>query len=332
MNILVTGGAGYIGSHMVHYLVPRKHRVVILDNLSTGHELLIHPDALFINGDINNKSFVENLLRSYEIEAVIHFAAFIRVDESVSNPMKYYNNNTFGTLQLIEACHNIGVPRFIFSSTAAVYGNGSDDPITEKFPTNPLNPYGQSKLMSEKILADIANLGTIRYAILRYFNVAGAHNDSDIGQISNNSTHLIKVAAETAQGKRPEMFINGTDYSTSDGTCIRDYIHVQDLVGAHMCALHFLSSGGESGIYNLGYGHGSSVNEVINSMKKVSGRDFKVSEGPRRPGDGRQLVADSTKAKQVLQWKPQFDNLDLICNSALNWEISLGSGLEDKLI
>lgn len=325
MKVLVTGGAGYIGSHMVHYLIKQNHRVVILDNLSTGHEILLNPQATFIKGDIGNKSLVENLLRTYEIEAVFHFAAFIRVEESVSNPAKYYNNNTVGTLQLLEACHNAGVPRFIFSSTAAVYGNGSDEPISEKFPTQPLNPYGQSKLMSEKILADIASLGTIRYAILRYFNVAGAYTDSNIGQISQNATHLIKVAAETAIGKRSQMSIHGTDYATKDGTCIRDYIHVQDLVGAHMCALHFLSAGGESGIYNLGYGHGSSVREVVNSMKKISGKDFTVIEGPRRAGDGLQLIADSNKAKSLLKWKPQFDNLDLICNSALNWEIYLES-------
>jgi UDP-glucose 4-epimerase len=327
MKILVTGGAGYVGSHMAHYLIKQNHKVVILDNLSTGHEILIHPEAIFIKGDIGNKSTVENLLRTYEIEAVFHFAAFIRVEESVDNPAKYYNNNTVGTLQLIEACHNTGVQRFIFSSTAAVYGNGSDEPISEKFPAQPLNPYGQSKLMSEKILADIATLGTIRYAILRYFNVAGAYTDSNIGQISKNATHLIKVAAETAIGKRPQMYIHGTDYATKDGTCIRDYIHVQDLVGAHMCALHFLSAGGESGIYNLGYGHGASVREVIEAMKTVSGKDFKVTEGPRRAGDGRQLIADSNKAKSVLKWKPQFDNLNIICSSALNWEIYLESEL-----
>lgn len=332
MNILVTGGAGYIGSHMVHYLIPRKHKVVILDNLSTGHEVLIHPDATFIKGDVGNKPFVENLLQTYQIEAVIHFAAFIRVEESVSDPAKYYNNNTVNTLHLIEACHNAGVPRFIFSSTAAVYGNGSDEPISEKFPLNPLNAYGQSKLMSEKILADIASLGTIRYAILRYFNVAGAYTDAKVGQISNNATHLIKVAAETANGKRNEMAIHGTDYATKDGTCIRDYIHVQDLVGAHLCALHYLSAGGESSIFNLGYGHGASVREVIESMKKVSGKNFKVNEGPRRPGDGQQLIADSTRAQTILKWKPQYDNLDLICNSALNWEKILGSELQDKLI
>lgn len=300
--------------------------------MSTGHSLLIHPDAIFIKGDVGDKSFVESLLQTYQIEAVFHFAAFIRVDESVVDPVKYYTNNTFNTLRLLEACHTAKVSRFIFSSTAAVYGNGSFEPITEKFSTNPLNPYGSSKLMSEKILEDIAATSSIRYAILRYFNVAGASDDSKIGQISNNSTHLIKVAAETANGKRSEMQINGTDYSTKDGTCIRDYIHIQDLVSAHLCALNFLVAGGLSDIFNLGYGHGSSVREVINTMKKVSGKNFKVIEGVKRAGDGEQLIADSTKAQKVLNWKPKYDNLDLICKSALKWEMFLASEFQNQFI
>lgn len=323
MNVLVTGGAGYIGSHMVHYLIPKGCNVVILDNLSTGHERLIHPKATFIKGDICDMNLVESILVKYEISAVIHFAAFIKVDESVTEPHKYYKNNTYGALQLFQACHNVGVQRIIFSSTAAVYGEGSDTPIEETHPTSPKNPYGQSKLMSEKILHDISLLGRVHYVILRYFNVAGANNEAHIGQISNNATHLLKVAAETAVGKRTSMAIHGTDYPTEDGTCIRDYIHIQDLISAHYRALFYLSSGGQSEIFNLGYGKGASVKEVIKYMKKVSNKDFKVIEGPRRAGDGTALVANSTKARKILNWTPAYDDLEKICASTFEWEKEL---------
>lgn len=320
MNVLVTGGAGYIGSHMVHFLISKNYQVIVLDNLSTGHEKLIHPKSIFIKGDICDRTLVETILLKYKIEAVIHFAAFIKVDESVTHPYKYYHNNTYGSLQLFQACNEVGVQRVLFSSTAAVYGDGSDIPLEETNITSPKNPYGQSKLMSEKILHDISTLGKIHYAILRYFNVAGANNDAQLGQISNNSTHLIKVAAETAAGKRASITIHGTDYSTKDGTCIRDYIHIQDLINAHFRALYYLSSGGQSEVFNLGYGTGVSVKEVVKCMKNVSKVNFKVIEGPRRMGDGSSLVANSAKARKILNWEPNYDQLEKICSSAYEWE------------
>lgn len=325
MNILVTGGAGYIGSHMVHLLIPLGYKVFILDNLSTGYKKLIHPKAVFIQGDICNREFLENLLIENKIDSVLHFAAFIRVDESTREPYKYYNNNTYGSLQLFEACKNAKVKNIIFSSTAAVYGDGALEPITETSATGPKNPYGHSKLMSEQILSDIASTGTgdLRFAILRYFNVAGSHFTEKIGQLSTNSTHLIKVTVETAFKKREQMFIHGTDYPTADGTCVRDYIHVQDLVAAHYKALLYLKNGGKSDIFNLGYGRGYSVREVIDCVRSLTNSQFKVIEGPRREGDGAIFIADSSKAKKVLDWKPEFASLEQICLSSIEWEKQL---------
>lgn len=322
MKMLVTGGAGYIGSHMVHYLIDKGNEVIILDNMSTGFEQLIHPKAIFVKGDICDRTLVESLLEKHKVDAVFHFAAHIKVDESITHPYHYYYNNTYGSLQLFQACHNVGVQKLIFSSTAAVYGS-SVSLIDETHMTQPVTPYGHSKLMAEKMLYDISLLGRLHYVTLRYFNVAGANSDAHIGQLTRNSTHLVKVAAKTACGKRASITIHGTDYPTGDGTCVRDYIHVQDLVSAHYRALFYLSSGGQNDVFNLGYGKGASVREVIECMKKVSGVDFPTVNGPRRAGDGPILVANSSKAKRLLSWTPSYDNLETICSSAYQWEKKL---------
>jgi UDP-glucose 4-epimerase len=323
MKILVTGGAGYIGSHVVKQLGEETdHEIVVLDNLVTGFkESILYGD--FINADLSDYAHIEKIIKEGSYDAVIHFAASLVVPESVEDPLKYYLNNTANTANLIKQCVKYGVNKFIFSSTAAVYGEPSPEliPVTEETITAPINPYGSSKLMSETVLKDTAYaFDNFNYVALRYFNVAGASLDGSIGQSTKNATLLIKVAAETALGKRDKMYIFGDDYPTEDGTCIRDYIHVEDLASAHIRALEYLEEGKEGGVFNCGYGHGFSVKEVLETMKKVSGVDFPVEMKERRAGDPAILISDNSKIRKVMNWTPKYDDLELICRTGLEWE------------
>ncbi len=322
MKVMVTGGAGYIGSHAVAALLERGHQVFVIDNLSTGYENLLNPSAPFFKGDVKDSRFVRGVIENNAIEAVLHFAAFTSVAESVSNPEKYYDNNFGGTLGLLEAIKNTSsVKYFIFSSTAAVYADPGGKPVTENSSTNPPTAYGRSKLMSEQALQDFAAVSGLKVAILRYFNVAGASSTGLYGQIGDEHTVLIKRAALAAVGKIPELQIFGTDYATPDGTAVRDYIHVEDLVDLHVLSLEKLAQGREIGILNCGYGRGFSVREVIETMKRASGRDFVVVEKARRSGDLASVVADNAKSISLFSWKPRFSNLEKICSSAFQWEL-----------
>jgi UDP-glucose 4-epimerase len=320
MSILVTGGAGYIGSHMVWQLVDAGHEVVVVDNLATGFEQAVAPQARLAVGDCGDEGLVGGLIERHGVEAIIHFAGSIVVPESVSDPLGYYLNNTVKGRALIAAAVKGGVRHFIFSSTAAVYGTPAVSPVGEDAPTRPESPYGRSKLMLEMMLADTAAAHDLRYVALRYFNVAGADPKGRTGQRTKGATHLIKVASETALGKRPAITVYGTDYPTADGTCIRDYIHVTDLVDAHTAALDHLRRGGASLTLNCGYGRGASVLEVIETVKGVSGRDFPVTFGARRPGDPASIVASPARIKAAFGWTPRHDDLDEIVASALAWE------------
>ena len=320
MTILVTGGAGYIGSHMVHDLVDAGERVVVLDNLSTGFRFLIPSAVPFIAGSTGDRQLVTKTIQQHGVTAIIHFAASIVVPESVADPLAYYRNNTMNTCALIECAVEAGVKQFIFSSTAAVYGNPDRVPVREDDPTPPISPYGSSKLMSEIMLHDAGRAYGLNFVVFRYFNVAGADPKQRTGQSTPAATHLIKVACEAALGKRPKMDIFGTDYPTPDGTCVRDYVHVSDLARAHSAALAYLRRGGESTTFNCGYGRGASVLEVINSVKRVGRRDFPVEISGRRAGDPASLVADVARIRSTLDWRPQFEDLDTIVSHALAWE------------
>jgi UDP-glucose 4-epimerase len=323
MSILVTGGAGYIGSHMVHELVDAGEQVVVLDNLSTGFSWAIPQSVLLIVGETGDQPLLTQLIRKHKIEAIIHFAASAVVPDSVRDPLAYYRNNTVNSRALIECAVNGGVRHFIFSSTCAVYGNPAAIPVSEDAPTLPVSPYGWSKLMTEIMLGDVGRAHGLGHMILRYFNVAGADPRCRTGQSTAAATHLIKIAAETALGVRPKLDIFGVDYPTPDGTCIRDYIHVSDLVRAHFDALSHLRSGGPSLTLNCGYGHGFSVLEVVDTVKRVSGVDFKVKTAPRRPGDAAQIVASTKQIRETLSWQPRFDDLSTIVGHALAWEREL---------
>jgi UDP-glucose 4-epimerase len=323
MAILVTGGAGYIGSHMVHALIESGESVVVLDNLSTGFKWALPPAAGLVVGETGDQPLVARLIAEHEVSAIIHFAASIVVPDSVADPLGYYRNNTVNSRALIECAVKGGVKQFVFSSTAAVYGNPARVPVSEDDALAPMSPYGSSKLMTEIMLRDAAAAHGLDYVILRYFNVAGADPKLRTGQSTRGATHLIKIAAETALGKRPRMNVFGTDYPTPDGTCIRDYIHVTDLVRAHADGLAYLRAGGKPGTFNCGYGHGFSVTEVIDTVKRVSGVDFAVDLADRRPGDPAQIVACSDRARDRLGWQPQYDDLATIVAHALAWERKL---------
>ncbi len=323
MSVLVTGGGGYIGSHMVWHLLDAGEDVVVLDNLSTGFAWAVSPDARLVRGDCGDQELVGRLIAENSVEAIIHFAGSVVVPDSVSDPLGYYLNNTVKSRALIESAVRGGVRRFIFSSTAAVYGTPDVAPVPEDAPLRPLSPYGRSKLMTEMMLADTAAAHDFKYVALRYFNVAGADPAGRTGQSTKGATHLIKVACETAFGKRDKITVYGTDYPTPDGTCIRDYIHVTDLVAAHGDALRHLAGGGGNLVANCGYGHGFSVVEVIDTVKRVSGRDFTVEYGPRRAGDPTAIVASPALITERLGWRPRLNDLDLIVESALAWEDSL---------
>ncbi|CAN1722884.1 UDP-glucose 4-epimerase [Hyphomicrobium sp. 1Nfss2.1] len=323
MTILVTGGAGYIGSHMVLELLDNGENVVVLDNLSTGFRWAVPENATLVVGDVGDQELVRSIVRKHGIKSIIHFAGSIVVPESVVDPLGYYHNNTVKSRALMEVAVEMGIENFIFSSTAAVYGMPKEIPVREDAALAPMSPYGSSKLMTEIMLADTARAHKFRYVALRYFNVAGADPKGRAGQSTPQATHLIKVASEAALGKRPYMEVFGIDYETPDGTCIRDYIHVTDLVRAHMAALRHLRAGGESDVFNCGYSRGFSVLQVIDAVKRTSGADFEVRMSQRRPGDPAAIVAASDKIRMRLGWRPEFDNLETITVQALAWETHL---------
>ena len=323
MSVLVTGGAGYIGSHMVHALVEAGERVVVLDNLSTGRASLLPADVPIIVGDTGDPELVASIIESHRVEAILHFAASIVVSESISHPLDYYRNNTANSRTLLETAIAGGVRYFIFSSTAAVYGNPIQVPVSEDAVPAPLSSYGWSKLMTEVMLRDAATAHGLSYVILRYFNVAGADPRMRTGHSAPDATHLIKVAIQTALGLRDHLDIFGTDYDTPDGTCVRDYIHVSDLARAHLSALGYLRSRGPNVTLNCGYGRGYSVLQVVDSVRRAVGRDFPVRITSRRPGDPMAIVAQASKIRSLLNWSPQFDDLDRIIVHALAWERNL---------
>jgi UDP-glucose 4-epimerase len=324
MTVLVTGGAGYIGSHMVWALLDAGEDVAVVDRLSTGFRWALPPEAKFYEGDIADTGLHEKVFGENSIDAIIHFAGSIIVPESVADPLAYYENNTVKSRALIAAAVKYKVPYFVFSSTAAVYGTPQGtEPVLETEPLNPESPYGSSKLMTETMLRDTAKAHAFTYTALRYFNVAGADPKGRTGQSTVGATHLIKVAGEAALGKRDHIDVFGTDYPTADGTCVRDYIHVSDLANAHLKALERMRAGGGSLVANCGYGTGFSVLEVLETVKKVHGKPFEVRYAGRRPGDAVMIVANPSLAKQELHWQPKFDDLEFIVKTALDWEAHL---------
>ena len=326
-TILVTGGAGYIGSHTAWRLLEKGHQVVILDNLITGFKSVVPEKAEFIEGDVGDSDLVRQLIETYNIEDIVHFAAHLLVPESVAQPARYYKNNVVASQNLINTALAAEIKHFIFSSTCAVYGMVETFPVNEQQPMQPISPYGRTKCVTEWNLEDINTAiqsghlqSDFKYVALRYFNVAGARVDGSLGQVTENTTHLVKVCAEAVLGIRDKVTIFGTDYPTDDGTCVRDYIHVDDLAQAHIDALNYLQEGGKSDTFNCGYGHGYSVREIIDVMKKVSGVDFKAIEGERREGDPPAIAADNKKITSQLNWLPKYNDIELICRTALAWE------------
>jgi UDP-glucose 4-epimerase len=323
MTVLVTGGAGYIGSHMVLALVEAGESVVVVDNLTTGFSSFLPEGVPLFIGDAGDENLVEGVISAHNVDAIIHFAGSVVVPESMRDPLAYYRNNTMTTRSLLNVAIRCGVRRFIFSSTAAVYGNPDQVPVPEEAPTRPLSPYGSSKLMTEIMLHDVAFAHDLQFVALRYFNVAGADPQARIGLATVGATHLLKIAVEAATGQRAQIEVYGTDYPTPDGSCIRDFIHVSDLAQAHRAALAYLREGGESATLNCGYGRGYSVLETIEAVRRVSGRQFAVKYAPRRPGDIMTMIADTTRIQTTLDWTPQYDDLETIAAHALAWETKL---------
>lgn len=316
MAILVCGGAGYIGSHAVHQLIEKGESVVIVDNLQTGHRDAVHPKAKFYEGDIRDADVLDKIFTENAIDTVVHFAANSLVGESVEKPLKYFNNNVYGMQILLESMVKHSVDKIVFSSTAAVYGEPKRIPILEDDPTEPTNPYGESKRIMEKMMKWVSRANGVRFVSLRYFNAAGAIEDGSIGEDHNPESHLIPLILQVPMGKRDHIAVFGEDYPTPDGTCLRDYIHVIDLADAHVLAIDYLRKGGESNIFNLGNGRGFSVKEMIEAAKKATGRDIKVEIGARRAGDPAQLIASSEKAKKVLGWRPKYTDVKQIIQTA----------------
>lgn len=319
MKIFVTGGAGYIGSHVVKLLGRQGHNVLVYDNLSTGHEWAVLSGRL-VTGDLGDRRLLKDTLREYGPDAVMHFAASIQVEESVREPLMYYRNNVINSMNLLEAVTELGIGYFIYSSTASTYGVPETSPVNENTPLSPINPYGMTKVMVERVLQDLSAARGLNYIALRYFNVAGADREGQIGQAYREASHLITRALKTARGELEKLRVFGTDYPTADGTCVRDYIHVEDLAAAHLLALMYLREKGGSDVMNCGYGHGFSVLEVINVAKKVTGVDFPVELAGRRPGDPPELVADSSRLKSLTGWTPLYDDLSFIIDTAWKWE------------
>jgi len=323
MTVLVTGGAGYIGSHMVQALAEAGESVVVIDNLSTGFSAFLPEGVPLFIGDAADENLVERVISAHGVESIIHFAGSVVVPDSMRDPLAYYRNNTMTTRSLLNVAVKCGINRFIFSSTAAVYGNPDQMPVPENAPTRPLSPYGSSKLMTEIMLHDVASVHGMNYIVMRYFNVAGADPKARIGLATVGATHLLKIAVEAATGQRAKVDVFGTDYPTPDGSCIRDFIHVSDLAQAHRAALSYLRGGGASTTLNCGYGRGYSVIETIEAVRKVSGRNFAIQHAARRPGDIMTMVADTRRIRNLLDWTPQYDNLETIAAHALAWEEKL---------
>jgi len=329
MAILVLGGAGYIGSHAVDQLVAKNQEVVVVDNLLTGHRQAVHEKATFYEGDIRDKAFLTNVFEQEQIDGVIHFAASSLVGESVEKPLKYFNNNVYGMQILLEVMQEHDVKHIVFSSTAATYGEPEVSPITEETPTNPKNPYGESKLMMEKMMKWCDEAYGMKYVALRYFNVAGAKQDASIGEDHTPETHLVPIILQVALGQRDNLQIFGDDYPTSDGTCIRDYVYVEDLIAAHLLALEYLQAGNESNQFNLGSNNGYSVKEMLDAAREVTGKEIPAVVAPRRMGDPSSLVASADKAKEILGWSPKTTEIKEIIRTAWDWHVSHPNGYED---
>lgn len=329
MAILVLGGAGYIGSHAVDQLITDGQEVVVVDNLLTGHKDAIHKNATFYEGDIRDKAFLTKVFDQEEITGVIHFAASSLVGESVETPLKYFNNNVYGMQILLEVMQEHDVKHIVFSSTAATYGEPEVSPITETTPTNPKNPYGESKLMMEKMMKWCDEAYGMKFVALRYFNVAGAKKDASIGEDHTPETHLVPIILQVALGQREHLQIFGDDYNTPDGTCIRDYVYVEDLIAAHLLALEYLQKGNESNQFNLGSNNGYSVKEMLDAAREVTGKDIPAIVAPRRAGDPSSLVASAAKAKEVLGWEPKTTEIKEIIRTAWNWHVQHPNGYND---
>ena len=329
MSILVLGGAGYIGSHAVDQLVNKGYEVVVVDNLLTGHEQAIHPKAVFYKGDVRDKEFLTTVFDKEDIDGVMHFAASSLVGESVEKPLMYFNNNVYGMQILLEVMQEHDVKHIVFSSTAATYGEPTESPITEQTPTNPKNPYGESKLAMEKMMKWCDGAYGMKYVALRYFNVAGAKRDASIGEDHTPESHLVPIILQVALGQRESLAIFGDDYATPDGTCIRDYVHVEDLIAAHILALEYLKAGNDSNVFNLVSNNGYSVKEMLDAAREVTGKEIAAKVAPRRAGDPASLVASSEKAKTVLGWEPEYTDVKKIIETAWNWHVSHPNGYQD---